>query len=382
MDCAGRSVGTRTAGAETPAPRRLPHSGALDGLRGVAVLLVICLHVGVLETGYIGVDIFFALSGFLITTLLYDEWEGTGQISLRRFYERRARRLLPALWLVVAMFATVVAIAHPFAGMWPVGRLTATTLLFANNWVSALAPAHGQVLGALVPTWTLAQEAQFYILWPAALCILLRRGARPHALLALLAFGIIVLFATLPLVRHAYPSYNTYVNPFDRGAELLLGCAVATAWHAQLIPAALRSRVTGWVLAGGLAGVLALTAANPERGVRLSAAILAALLIPTLLRPQSLSPVAAEDPSRRGVLAAILRSRPVRSTGRISYGLYLYHLPVYYLMWHYLPGRSRYFYAPLVLLLSYAAADLSWRFIERPVITGRRPSMTASGIVS
>jgi peptidoglycan/LPS O-acetylase OafA/YrhL len=330
----------------------------------------------VLATGYIGVDIFFALSGFLITTLLYEEWERTGDISLRRFYERRARRLLPALWLLVAAFAIVMIAVHPFAAQWPLGRLALTTLLFANNWVTALVPAHGRVLGALVPTWSLAQEAQFYLLWPLALWALLRHGARPGAVLGLLGLAIAALLATVPLVRHAYPSYNPYINPLDRGAELLLGCAAAIAWRTRLVPAALRSRTAGWALAGGLVVVLGHSGGVPEEWIYLSAAVLATLLITNLLTGPRRSPAFAAlrwvGLPDQGLLAGIFCAAPLRYTGKVSYGLYLYHLPIYYLFWHYLPGRSPYFYAPIVLGLSFAAAAGSWWMIERPAIIHHR----------
>src|SRR5437879_173750 len=107
---------------------RLGRRPALDGLRGVAVLLVMAAHTGLLSNGYVGVDIFFALSGFLITSLLYDEFERTGRISFRRFYGRRARRLLPALVIVVAAFVCVVVALDPFPNLWPLGRLILSTL--------------------------------------------------------------------------------------------------------------------------------------------------------------------------------------------------------------------------------------------------------------
>lgn len=367
-----------------PAAERLGNRPMLDGLRGVAVLLVICGHVGVLAGGYTGVDIFFALSGFLITTLLYEEWERTGRISLRRFYERRARRLLPALWVLVAAFAIIVAVVDPFAGLWPLGRLVATTLLFANNWVTVLAPAHGQVLGALVPTWTLAQEVQFYLLWPMALWILLRIGARPRAVLIVLALATAALLAMVPIVRHAYPTYNPYTNPLDRGAELLLGCAAAIAWRAGLVPGSLRSRLAGWILVSGLAAVLALARPIPDRWSYLSAAVLAALLIPNLLgrsrRPASSGESGSGAVADHWLLAGILSAAPLRWTGRISYGLYLYHLPIYYILWNYVPGRSPSFYAPIVLGVSFLTAGGSWWAIERRAlgnggrVRGRTPA--------
>src|SRR5215475_5717026 len=101
------------ASVQEQAPRRLGYRPVLDGMRGIAVLLVMLMHTGVLDNGYVGVDVFFGLSGFLITSLLYEEWERNGQISFRRFYERRARRLLPALLLVVAIFAVFYLASEP-----------------------------------------------------------------------------------------------------------------------------------------------------------------------------------------------------------------------------------------------------------------------------
>src|SRR5579862_7526171 len=99
------------------APRRLGRRPVLDGLRGIAVLLVMLMHQSLLVRGYIGVDLFFALSGFLITSLLLDEWWRTGAISLRRFYARRARRLGPGLLLLVGIFLAFDAVLHPFVGL-------------------------------------------------------------------------------------------------------------------------------------------------------------------------------------------------------------------------------------------------------------------------
>src|SRR5262249_13374846 len=154
-----------------------------DGMRGIAVLLVMLMHTGVLVNGYVGVDVFFGLSGFLITSLLYEEWERSGQISFRRFYERRARRLLPALLLVVAIFAVFYVVSDPPTG-WPLAPRVATSLLFVNNWVAGL--GNSQQLGSLAPTWSLAQEEQFYLVWPLVLALLLHRRLRPAAVLGLL----------------------------------------------------------------------------------------------------------------------------------------------------------------------------------------------------
>src|SRR6201996_5931902 len=117
-------------------PRRLGRRPVLDGLRGVAILLVMLTHTSVLPNGYVGVDLFFALSGFLITTLLYEEWERHDRISLKRFYERRARRLLPALGVLLVLAIVVDSACYSMTG-WSLGKKALLSLLFVNNWVAA-----------------------------------------------------------------------------------------------------------------------------------------------------------------------------------------------------------------------------------------------------
>jgi peptidoglycan/LPS O-acetylase OafA/YrhL len=349
--------------ATTQSGRRLGRAPALDGLRAVAVTLVILLHVGLVAGGYVGVDVFLPLSGFLITALLYDEWERTGEIALPRFLIRRARRLLPALVLLLAVFAIVMLALRPWAPSWPLGRLIASTLLFANNWVTTFAPSHGAVLGALSPTWTLAQEAQFYLVWPPLLRSLLGLRAGPRAVLALIVVAIAGLLLAAPLVAHVAGAYNAYTSPLDRGAELLFGCAAAIVWRERLVPAALTRPITGWLLAGAIAAVVvACPIATPD--VYLAAAALTALLLINLLTPGPRSRI--PGPSR------LLSLRPLPFTGGISYGIYLYHVPIYWLVWTYLPLGSRYWYGAVVLGLSIAAALVSYRLVEAPALRARR----------
>jgi peptidoglycan/LPS O-acetylase OafA/YrhL len=367
-------IALQSAGDHQPA-RRLGQRPALDGVRGVAVLLVIAVHVGLLDSGDIGVDVFFPLSGFLITALLYEEWERHGALSLRRFYARRARRLLPALtMLVVAGFALLSLFVHTFKATMPRGTLVGSTLLFANNWVATLSAAHGRALGPVSPTWSLAQEGQFYLLWPAVLAILLRQRTRASFVLGVLGVSILVLIAAVPLVRHAYPTYNPYTSPLDRTAELLLGCAAAILWRERLLPPLLERPITGWLALAGLVFVLA-QARTPQPTSYLAAAVLATLLIVSLLTDGQAGAV-SDRPVRRfaergaGALSAALGSRPLRFTGKTSYGIYLYHLPIYYLVLNYAPGRSHYFYGAVVLAASLLAAASSWKLLESPIIHG------------
>ncbi|HTX32554.1 MAG TPA: acyltransferase [Solirubrobacteraceae bacterium] len=368
--------GGRRSSRSRPEPQRLGHRPVLDGLRGLAVLLVIALHVGVLGSGYIGVDMFFALSGFLITTLLLEEWEGTGAIRLGRFYARRIRRLAPALLVVIGAVALAVVTLDPFGSTWPLRRLVASTLLFVNNWVTALVPAHGQVLGPLVPTWSLAEEVQFYLLWPLLLWVLLRRRARPTTVLGVLLASIVGLLAVAAVMRHVDPAYNAYTSPFDRAAELLLGASAAILWRERLTPALLRRPIIGWLAMAGLALVL-VVGTTSGRWWYLSAALLSALLIVNLL---SFGTSRQIQPLSHRLLSRVIGAPPLRYVGRISYGVYLYHLPIYYLFWTLVPGRSPYFYLPIVAGLSLTAATLSWRLIEAPALR-RRPRGTPRRLV-
>jgi peptidoglycan/LPS O-acetylase OafA/YrhL len=370
-----------TGGREPPRyeilVRQLGQRPALDGVRGVAVVLVIAVHVGLLRSGDIGVDVFFPLSGFLITALLYEEWERHGALSLRRFYARRARRLLPALTMLMVAFAVLSRLVPTFSATLPRWTLVGTTSLFANNWVATFSPAHGRALGPLSPTWSLAQEGQFYLLWPVVLAILLRWRRRTSFVLGVLGVSILVLVAAVPLVRHAYSAYGAYTSPLDRSAELLLGCAAAILWRERLLPSLFRRPIIGWVALAGLVGVLA-EGTKPQHTSYLAAAVLATLLILSLLTDSQTGSV-SDRPLRRiarragGVLSAALGSTPLRSTGKVSYAIYLYHLPIYYLLMNYAPGRSHYFYGAIVLALSLLAAACSWNFLESPINHGITP---------
>jgi peptidoglycan/LPS O-acetylase OafA/YrhL len=369
-------IALRSAGDHQTA-RRLGHRPALDGVRGIAVLLVIAVHVGLLDSGDIGVDVFFPLSGFLITALLYEEWERHGAISLRRFYTRRARRLLPALTMLVVVACAVLSFVHTFRAAMPRETLAGSTLLFANDWVATLSAAHGRALGPLSPTWSLAQEGQFYLLWPPVLALLLRWRRRPWFVLGVLGVSILVLLAAMPLVRDAYPVYNAYTSPLDRTAELLLGCAAAILWRERLLPSLFERPITGWVALAGLAFVLAQGTA-PQRTSYLAAAVLATLLILGLLTGDHAGSVSGCS-SRRfagrvgGAMSAALGSTPLRSTGKVSYGIYLYHLPIYYLLLNYAPGHSHYFYGAVVLAASLITAACSWKLLESPINHGIAP---------
>ncbi|HET9720708.1 MAG TPA: acyltransferase, partial [Solirubrobacteraceae bacterium] len=159
-------------------PRRLGRRPVLDGLRGVAVLLVIAEHTGLLHNGFLGVDVFFVLSGFLITTLLLEEFQRAGRISLRGFYARRARRLVPALLVAVAAFLVISAAADQ-SGFGDDVLAAAAGVTYITNILMALTPTWLPAVGHL---WSLGAEEQFYLLWPVVLIAAIRRSVSRRAL--------------------------------------------------------------------------------------------------------------------------------------------------------------------------------------------------------
>jgi len=212
------------------APFTLGYRPPLDGLRGVSILAVMSYHIGLIRGGFLGVDIFFVLSGFLITTLLMDEWARTGRISLRKFYARRALRLLPALvLLVVACDVTVMVIARLYwapESFMPVvfGMVYASVVVFF--YIGNFVMISGQTLWILGHTWSLSIEEQFYVLWPLCLWLLLRWARRRGFILPVLVLGIAAsLLLKVALVRAHAPLTRVFFGLDTRFDELLIGVA-------------------------------------------------------------------------------------------------------------------------------------------------------------
>ena len=352
----------------------------LDGLRGIAIFLVMLTHTNVLPNGYVGVDLFFALSGFLITTLLYEEWDRSGGISLKRFYGRRARRLLPALGLLIAVALLVDLACYPMTG-WPFGWKALASFLFVNNWLAAT--GHANDLGSLNPTWSLAQEEQFYLVWPLVLLVMLRHRVRPQLVAAVLLVAIGLLMVAAP--SGTGPEYSIYYSPAARAAELLFGCLGAVIWRHRLLAvpqwfkrrlpvqtAALLSQRPLWrtVSALVLAYLFVMLLFNYQLSteqIYLSACLLAVPLIVNLVgTPDSL-------------LARAIACPPLRFLGRISYALYLFHLLTRNVVYHYMPGGPLYLTAVLTISVSIALAAASWKILESRVLArGRSERAPAS----
>ncbi|HEV7740972.1 MAG TPA: acyltransferase family protein [Pseudolysinimonas sp.] len=353
----------------------------LDGVRAIAVVLVILFHLtpGAVVGGFLGVDLFFVVSGFLITSLLLRERAATGRISLSAFWRRRARRLLPALGVLLLVCCTA---AYAIGGDILVGvrQQLAGAVTFSSNWL--FLAGSSDYFDASVPElfrnlWSLAVEEQFYLLWPLLLVLVLLRVPRwvRIAGVSLLAVGSAVWMAVLWSADNAtrvYYGTDTHFFGLAIGAVLAF---VAASWPARALewPRALRVilGVTGPV---ALAGILAIAAvlnedsAAPFQGGLALVSVLSAVVLATLLVPGTL-------------LGRVLDWAPLRWIGQRSYGLYLWHWPVFLLLVAGLPGWTRdgwqgWVLGGVALVITVTAAAVSYELVEQPI---RRHGFRATG---
>lgn len=328
----------------------MPYNAPIDGLRAIAVLAVVAYHIGLpVPAGFVGVDIFFVISGYLITRLLHDELQRTGRIDLVEFYARRARRILPAI--TVVMITTVLAsiLLLPRADVAATGKAAAAAFLFAANIFFANAPA-GYFDTAqdnpLLHLWSLGVEEQFYLLWPLAL-LLARK--KPVAILAMIALASFLLCEWM--LSSGHDQHAFYQTP-ARAWELATGGLIA---FSRFRP----PRWIAWIGLSVIAVALILPYGRFPGSGALPAVIGASMLIASFHGGQSWS---------------ILETRPMLWVGVRSYSLYLWHWPVVVL------GRDMSWYLQLTLALVLAA--LSFRCVETPFrrrwVLPPRPSLSVA----
>jgi peptidoglycan/LPS O-acetylase OafA/YrhL/lysophospholipase L1-like esterase len=356
-----------TAAPSTPSPTRaIAYAPALDGLRGLCLLGVMLFHAPFSWAGggFLGVSTFFTLSGFLFTSLLLDEHERTGRIALGAFWKRRLRRLMPALWVAIAATLTASSLFPSTDREAFAGDALASAFFVANLRFMSPDYAYSQLFASPSPfqhCWSLAIEGQFYLTFPivVALILRLRRGIAALGWTTAVLLGVSVArgWASSPsAIDRAYYAGDA------RAGELLVGVGLAlalsgltrrrerprVAWIGAVALAAMplvwaTTRIDStWLYRGGFAGYAAI-----------SAAVIAAALEPASLVRRTLS------------LPAL------RWIGRVSYGAYLYHWPLYLLL---APGRLGLGPVPLLALrfaLTFAIAALSSRYLEEPIRRGR-----------
>jgi peptidoglycan/LPS O-acetylase OafA/YrhL len=319
----------------------LAYRPELDGIRALAILGVIAQHINLPSTtlaGMVGVNLFFVLSGYLITGILVAELRDTGRVNLRRFYERRVRRLFPAL--IAVLIATGVLMALQGTLMGYLGP--AAVSLF---YVSDFAKAAGFDLGYVGHTWSLAMEEQFYLLWPALLLFLPRRFLVPGVI-----GGIVVSIALQIVVVGAQGNVLAHFRPDVRADAILWGCLIA------LVPV----RLPRWAVVVAGVGLLALSL--------------------TFLWPYAIglsSVLSAVVVAGAATVARPLSWRPLVRIGQISYGLYLWHaIPVGLFNDRTLAGDVVAMAA--VVAITFALALASERWVERPF---RRPRTAQATVI-
>ena len=348
----------------------------IEGLRAVAILLVVAVHAGVpwLKGGFVGVDVFFVLSGYLITGLLLNEASDTGQVRLFQFYVRRLRRLLPALlamMLIVGLLASLVlapsqqAVQSTSAGM---AALWMSNFYFAFANLDYFSP--GSETNLFLHTWSLGVEEQFYLLWPALLLGLFgRNGARDSARLktGMLMVLSVSLLACMVFTYQA-PLLAFYMMPmrawqFAAGALVWLQFkGVRNAATSRFVSHAGLWKMLGW--SGLLSIVSAGLALNSTMSYPGAWALLPTLGTAAVLAAGS----AVEKPS--GV-ARFLAWRPLQGLGRISYSWYLWHWPIL-LLGPAVTGSNEPGFRMALVLLSLVLACISHVLVEVPLRTYRQ----------
>ena len=356
-----------------------PH---LDGIRAVAVILVIAFHLGYawIPGGFIGVDVFFVLSGYLITGLLVDELTRDGRVDLAHFYARRIRRLLPAAVLVVAVVVLATIGLLDRVDQASVGRDGTLTALYGANWHFAFAGgdyfAPGDVPSPLVHFWSLAVEEQFYVLWPAlllglwALAARLRGRATIAPLGVLLAVVLVLTAVSAALSVLLEPGPLTYYGTHTRAYQLLAGAGLAIAARGYL------AHPPGDADAGGTrlrAAGVALSVASLAAVALLAHGISGAQDYPGVaglaVTAASVALIASLDLMGSHPWRRLAGARLPAAVGRLSYSLYLWHWPTIVFLplfadRHDMPWLGR---RPALVAAMTLLALVSYRLWERPI---------------
>ncbi len=359
-------------------PKRLPYMPGIDGLRAIAVVAVILYHAefGFIPGGFLGVEVFLVISGYLITSLLILERVRTGTIDLKEFWTRRARRLLPALG-VLLLLVTTSALLFARDALFRLNHDVFAALTYSTNWVMIFRQesyfegfARPPLLRHL---WSLAVEEQFYVFFPlifAGVMLLLSRRSTGYGQTArrFMGFAAVAVIASTALMWLMYVPYEdpsrVYFGTDTRASGLFVGVALAFAWQPWRFTKSLARRgtitlnVSGFVSLGFLSYIL-LTLGEYDvflyRGGFLVVSILTAIVIAVTVHPQ-------------GALNPVLGNSLLVWIGKRSYGLYLYHWPVFVLM---RPGIdvpwSRWPTLIAQIVVTLAITEASYRWIEQPI---------------
>lgn len=368
----------------TPA-RSTPHIVALDGLRGVAVGAVLLFHSeGLLRGGFLGVDLFFVLSGYLITSLLIAEHETRGRLDLLAFWGRRLRRLLPAMLALVlyaAIYARFVALPSELASL---RADMLSTLGYVSNWRAIFAKrSYWDLFLAPSPlehTWSLSIEEQFYVVWPLVAYFVFRFARNPKKALFVVA-SLCAVASNLSLFARydADHASRVYLATDTRAGAIALGAMLACLSPMGEAKAKANKALTGLsfvAFAGILGGFVVASGEEPllYRGGFLAFELATLVLLEACVR------------SPEGPAAKVLSLRPLGFLGEVSYGLYLWHWPIFGLLTSERTHLPPWLVLVLRLVASLMAAALSYRFLEMPIrrrqlVTQRPAAVALSAVV-
>lgn len=379
---------------------RVPYLPGLDGLRAIAVLAVIFYHANSswLSGGFLGVEVFFVISGYLITLLLVAEKERTETISLKEFWMRRARRLLPALFVMMLLLVLWTSFFERDA----LGALRGDVvagLLYGSNWFQVWVGAGYTAINDFAPLrhlWSLAVEEQFYLLWPIVMMVILRKGHRrlPRVAMWFVSIALVITVAVgflMPTGRIGVSCATTpeaywtiaercvskvdllYLSTPFRASGLLLGAAMALLWRPYaLLRGPMRTKghtldpfaLAGVVGLGVSMWALHVTELVGEEGTYADPWLFRGGFLLTGIATLMVIAAVAHPRSRTG---AILGNKVLRVIGERSYGLYLYHWPVFQALRHEAGVKLRPHEFLLAMLVTAVITEISYRYIELPI---------------
>jgi peptidoglycan/LPS O-acetylase OafA/YrhL len=362
-----------------PVKRNQRYMPGLDGLRAVAVLAVIAFHLNrdAVPGGQLGVGIFFTLSGYLITDLLLAQLSAGGRIRLGQFWLARARRLLPALFVMLAVVVAWVTIFGPSQpDQFRKGVVSA--IFYVNNWEQIANNssyfARFSTESPLIHLWSLSVEEQFYILWPFLLLIgvkvvrerPLASGVRPR--LALLTLGLAIASSILMAVMY-HPGFDPtrlYYGTDTRAGGLLFGAALAMVWPSRRLSRRIAPQARNLLDGVGIAGLLIVAIMIWRVGEQSSFLYRGGFVLLSLATVMILMPLA--HPACR--LGLWLGVKPLRWVGARSYGIYLWQSPIIVLLGPDKGAAPSLLQAVVEVALVFAIASLSWHFVEEPIRHG------------
>jgi len=361
-----------------PITRGERYMPGLDGLRAIAVLAVICFHLGFgwAPGGLLGVGIFFTLSGYLITDILLGQFNRRGMIHLGRFWLGRARRLLPALFLMLLIVIAWVTIFGP-AQPDQFRKSVVSAIFYINNWQQIAANvsyfarfAPEQPLNHL---WSLSVEEQFYILWPFILLIGLKvfrdrqgNGLRPHLAIATLVMAIISSILMAVLYHPSLDPSRVYYGTDTRAAGLLFGAALAMVWPSRRLSRRITPQARKTLDGVGVLGLLIIAIMIWRTGEFSQFLYRGGFVVLSLATVMVLMPLA--HPACR--LGKIVGAKPLRWIGVRSYGIYLWQTPVIVLTSPQHPFHHTLLRDALQVAAIFIIAALSWKFVEEPIRHG------------